>query len=377
MPDPETLYVHVPFCVVKCGYCDFNSYAIEDGAEHDRFLSALDREFANQQIARRVPSVFVGGGTPTYLDAGRFDRLLEIVGNHIDLERCPEVTIEGNPESCEEAKLRAARAAGVNRLSLGVQSFDATSLEFLERRHRAGDVERAVDAARAAGFENLSLDLIYGLPGQTVEQWSSDLDRALSLEPDHLSCYQLTYEPGTRLTKSLGEGQFEPIGEDAEAAMFALTHERLAEVGFQAYEVSNFAGRGGSCRHNLHYWAQGDYLGVGPGAASHRRGWRRTNLKPLEAWCSAVERGLPAAGDAELLTVEQQLGEALWLGLRTLDGADLGRLRDRFGVRAVKRIEPRVDQYLEQDLLQREGERLALQSHALPLADAISEAFLD
>ncbi len=376
MTDRTSLYVHIPFCVVKCGYCDFNSYAIEDPAAHRRFVSALDRELRTARPPRNPWTVFLGGGTPTYLTDESFARLFEVLTSHIDLAECQEVSMEANPESVSATKATIARQAGVDRISLGVQSFDPARLRFLDRAHDVAAVERAVSVFRDAGFSNLSLDLMFGLPGQTLPQWTSDLERALELRPDHISCYNLTFEPGTRLEHARRQGKVQPNDDRVDAELFQWTRRRLRDGGYEAYEISNFAGRGGPCLHNDHYWLQGDYVGVGPGASSHRAGWRGTNAKPLEAWAGAVERGLSGTAEAEFLTPSQRLGEALWLGLRRRDGIDLDALRERLRIDLDPNRDALIESMVEQGHLRRDGTTIRLAESSLLQADRIAAEFL-
>lgn len=378
--DGTTLYVHVPFCVVKCGYCDFNSFADPSTDAHDRFLAALDAELALVRGGAALltpPTVFVGGGTPTYLDPARFERLFAILARHVDLGAAVEVTIEANPESLTVEKARIARAAGVTRFSVGAQTFDAARLQFLDRAHDADGVRRAVAALREVGADNLSVDLMFGLPGQTPAEWRADLDAALALGPDHLSCYNLTPEPGTRLTRDIRQGRVTMNDPDVDLELFLLTRSVLGDAGFAAYEVSNFAGGGGPCRHNDHYWLQGDYEGVGPGAASHRQGRRATNLKPLHAWAEAVERGdRPEGSDVEQLDAEQRAAEAIWLGLRRRDGVDLGQIEARTAFEATVMFDRAAQPWFEREWLRRDGDRLVMTAAGLPFADTIAESFL-
>lgn len=359
---PPSLYVHVPFCVVKCGYCDFNSFTADGEAPLDRFLAALAAELARTTLAEPPVTVFIGGGTPSYLDPPRLARLFEILARHVDLHACAEVTMEANPESMSTEKAAIALAAGVRRFSMGAQSFDDRFLRLLDRAHDGTRIERAFCELRAAGVENISLDLIFALPEQTLAQWEQDLERGLALQPDHLSCYSLTFEPGTRFTRDLRQGKLRASDEAVDAAMFRHTRTRLQAAGFDAYEVSNFAGRGGPCVHNDHYWLQGDYVGVGPGAASHRAGVRWTNLKPLEAWAGALERGLPPVGEAETLGPRQRAAEALWLGLRRRVGVPFAPIAARTGV------DPRDE--FRTVLAEFVGDGLATTDDALVLTDA-------
>jgi oxygen-independent coproporphyrinogen III oxidase len=370
-PEGTSLYVHVPFCVVKCGYCDFNSYVVEDDAVHDSFLDALDAELARVWPGGRPTTVFLGGGTPSLLDERRLGRLFEVVRRTVDLDACAEVTMEANPESFTLAKARLAHAAGVRRLSIGVQSFEPRHLAFLDRAHTAERAEEAFAAGRAAGFTNISIDLMFGVPGQTLAEWQSDLERALRLGPDHLSCYNLTFEAGTRLTRDMKRGLVTPNENADDAAMFEHTRTRLAAAGYDAYEISNFAGRGGPSRHNDHYWLQGDYVGVGPGASSHRAGVRWTSLKAVEPWAEAALAGLPTAASAETLRPRQRLGEALWLGIRRRDGVSLRAIEARLGVRADEALLAILARHRGAGLLTADPDVVRLTAAGLLVADRI------
>jgi len=371
-----SLYVHVPFCVVKCGYCDFNSYVVDDRAVHDVFLDALTAELRREWRHGTPVSVFVGGGTPSLLDPVRFARLFAAIAEVVPLRECAEVTVEANPESMTREKAEIARAAGVNRFSMGVQTFDPARLRFLDRAHSAERAEAAFAELRAAGAANVSVDLMFGIPGETLAQWQADLERALALQPDHLSCYNLTFEPGTRLHHDLEHGRVVTNDEEADRAMFVHTRERLAAAGFVAYEISNFAGRGGPCRHNDHYWLQGDYVGVGPGASSHRAGQRWTNLKPVEAWAKAALAGLPCAGSAETLRPRQRAAEAIWLGLRRADGVDLGVVAARTGVAAQVWFAEDIAAHRRAGWIDVDGDVLSLTPAGLLLADRVSGDYL-
>ncbi len=375
---PRSLYVHVPFCVVKCGYCDFNSYVVEDHEAHDRFLDALAAELAQRWPRGERPiSVFVGGGTPSLLSVDRLRRLFAIISERVDLDACPEVSMEANPESFTEDKARAARDGGARRLSIGAQTFHAHHLQALDRAHDAAGVERAFGAARAAGFENVSVDLMFGIPGETLDEWRSDLERALQLGTDHLSCYNLTFEPGTRFERDRRQGRVAPNPQEHDRAMFEHTRARLAQAGFEAYEVSNFAGRGGPCRHNDHYWLQGDYVGVGPGASSHRAGVRATNLKALDVWADAALAGLPCAGSAETLRPLQRAAEALWLGVRRTDGVDAAEVEARIGVPVMEQFAPIFARQQASGLVALEGSRVRLVGEGLLLADQVGGDYLE
>jgi len=369
-------YVHVPFCVVKCGYCDFNSYPAEGPAEVDRFLDGLHAELNLVPLPETAVSVFIGGGTPTYLDEGRLRRLFAITGQRLNLRGCAEVTMEANPESVTLEKARLALDAGVNRVSIGAQSFHPDHLAFLDRAHDADDTARAFDAFREAGFTNLSLDLMFSIPGQTIAQWETDLRRALAFDPDHLSCYNLTYEPGTRLTRDLGQGRVTRNPDEVDREMFLLTRQILSEAGFEAYETSNFAGRGGRSRHNDHYWLQGDYVGVGPGASDHRQGVRSTNLKPVHAWAESLQRGLRPTASAETLTPRQRAAEALWLGLRRREGVCLAQLTRRLSFPVREHWSGTLDRLAGQGLVRMEADQVSLTEDGQLFGNSVGEEFL-
>lgn len=373
-----SVYVHVPFCVVKCGYCDFNSWRPDGTEPLDRFLVALEQELQQTALPAAPVSVFIGGGTPTYLDEVRFAQLCELLSTHLDLTSVPEVSMEANPESVTAAKIEAALASGIRRFSMGVQSFHADHLRFLDRAHSADDARRAFGVLRTAGAKNVSLDLIFGLPDQSLEEWQSDLEQALQLDPDHLSCYHLTFEPGTRLTRDVRQGRVQPGDEDLALAMFAWTRNTLVAAGFDAYEISNFAGRGGPCLHNDHYWLQGDYAGFGPGASSHRQGVRTTNYKALDRWADALDLGHPPIAEAETLTPLRRAGEALWLGMRRRAGVQVEAVVARLDAPEIETTLMAIaEPLLAAGWVARDSAgALALTDQGVLQADTVGEAFL-
>jgi len=371
-----TLYVHVPFCVVKCGYCDFHSYVEPDETVHDRFLVALREELKLAWRDRRPRSVFLGGGTPSLLDPARLATLLQLLDEQVDLNACAEVSMEANPESITTEKAKIALEHGVRRFSMGVQTFHAHHLRFLDRAHSGERAEQAFAELRAAGADNISIDLMFGLPGETEAEWASDLERALRLRPDHLSCYNLTFEPGTRLHRDLQRGIVSPNDQEVDRAMFLHTRERLRGEGFHAYEVSNFAGRGGACQHNDHYWLQGDYVGIGPGASSHQAGVRWTNLKATEAWAQAALAGLPCAASAETLRPLQRACEAVWLGIRRTEGIDLQAIEHRIGVALIATSAALRERHLRAGWVTFDGRILRLTDEGLLMADQVGGDYL-
>ena len=327
---PIAVYVHIPFCPTKCGYCDFNSYAGSSDAVVERTVAAQVAEIQRSPWRGRPAStIFFGGGTPTFLAERQLLSIFEaVLEAHPPLPDC-EITSEANPGTVDAAKFAAMRTAGFNRVSLGAQSFLDTDLITLGRVHRAGEIERAVDLAREAGFENLNLDLMFALPNQGVHAWNSNLDRALALSPEHLSLYCLTLEPSTPFYKRHLHGELRVPDEDVQATMYDTCLARMADAGFEQYEISNFAKPGRACRHNLAYWHGIEYAGYGPGAVGcvqSEAGLRRyTNLKLPERFANAVESGETIFFEEEVLGQTERTMEAIMLGLRLNEGLDLGR----------------------------------------------------
>ena len=372
------LYVHTPFCKVKCGYCDFNSFARTPDSPVAAFLDAFEREL--QLLPGRIAprTIFIGGGTPTLLTEAELARLLDAIRRRIDESQLSEFTTEANPESVTRDKAELLRSHGVNRVSVGAQTFDPERLRFLDRPHGPEAIGAAVATLRAAGFANLSIDLIFGLPGQTLAAWDQDLELALALNTEHLSCYNLTFEPGTALHSAMQRGQIAANDEELDRELFLHTRARLLAAGFQAYEVSNFARSGHACQHNVNYWRGGDYFGLGPGAASHRAGVRSTNVRPVTTYNRHLSHGLPATDTAETLTPRQRLAEAAWLGLRLEEGISLPELTRRFGLDATAQLTRPLDRHRQQGLLAVAPDgRVTLTSPGLLLADAVAGDLLE
>lgn len=377
-PEALALYLHFPFCARKCAYCDFTSHVPTPG-EAVRYLSALRLEIARAAVgtaACPIPSVYFGGGTPTLYPVSDLAGVIDLIRASYALDPSAEITCEANPGTVDEAYLRALREAGVNRLSLGVQSFDEAELRLLGRLHDAAAARAAVRAARAAGFTNLSLDLIAGLPGQSPAAWRRNLDAALALEPEHLSCYGLSIPPGTALARCVASGEVSPLGESVAAEIWELNVTCLAGAGCEHYEISNYARPGFRCRHNLTYWQGGDYLGLGVSAASYRAGRRWTNLADTEAYVQCLEAGGSPALPGESLPPRERLGERLMLALRLADGADLPALRGEFGAPALAALEPTARQMAAAGLLLCEPDRWRPTRLGMLLNNQLALAFL-
>jgi oxygen-independent coproporphyrinogen-3 oxidase len=337
MPGTISLYLHIPFCRRKCLYCDF--YSVEAPGPVEGFLTALSREMALAaagQAAAEIATIYLGGGTPSLLAAEQIGDVLDDVRRHWMLRADAEITLEANPGTLTDETLQGLRRVGVNRLSLGVQSFHDPLLRRLGRIHDRAEALRAVAMARAAGFDNLGLDLISAIPGQTVAQWEEDLRTAVGLGPQHVSAYTLTIERHTPLGRMVGAGEVRPAATETEAAMLERTMAILAAAGYQHYEVSNYARPGFPCRHNLAYWSHANYLGLGPSAHSFRRedGWararRRWNVADLGAYCARLADDRQPVDSEEALGKQELFGERILLELRT-GRLDLGRLARDFG----------------------------------------------
>ena len=324
------LYIHFPYCVSICSYCDFDRQATGFGAI-PRYLEAVRAEIALQEH-RSVHSIFLGGGTPSLIEPAQVESLLATARQNFDVEPGCEITLEANPGECTTEHLGAIRRGGVNRLSIGVQSLDDDTLARLSRRHSACDAREAVRAARAAGFDNVSLDFMLGLAGMTLDSWRETLEAALELRPDHLSCYILTVDERVPMGRDVARGRIQLPDDDQIADQYDLTARTLAAAGFEQYEVSNWALPGRASRHNLTYWRDEPYIGVGAGAAGWLDGVRTKNTPSPRRYIASVARGAPERIELERPDRSTRMRDALALGLRLREGIDPSRFQSRLGV---------------------------------------------
>ena len=371
------MYVHVPFCAVRCGYCDFNTYTAAElgaapGASQTSYVAAALQEIA---LARRVlgprtvTSVFVGGGTPTLLASDTLVTLLGAIRETFGLAEGAEVTTEANPESVTPESLAALRAGGFTRMSFGMQSAVPHVLRTLDRVHTPGRAAQAVAEARAAGFDDVSLDLIYGTPGESLDDWRTSLDAALAAEPDHVSAYALIVEDGTPLARRIRRGELPAPDDDDLADKYVMADELLGNAGYDWYELSNWARPGHPCRHNLAYWRSTDWWGIGAGAHSHVGGVRWWNVKHPAAYAERLASSRSPGHAREVLTGDQRRAEQVLLEIRLADGLPESRLL------ASERA--RVDDLAARKLLVRDGGRLVLTLEGRLLADAVVRDLLD
>ncbi len=378
----DGLYVHIPFCFHKCHYCDFYSITRQSEERMTRFVDLILREADRWLQDRPGPTpcprtVFFGGGTPSLLPAPAMSRLIAGLRQRFDFSGLEEWTIEVNPATAEADYCRMLRSGGVDRLSFGAQSFNTAELAALERHHDPADVARSIRLARDAGFERLNVDLIYAIPGQSLESWLDSLEQAVSLMTGHLSCYGLTYEPNTPMAVKKRLGQFRAAPEELELEMFHATRHRLEEAGLAAYEISNFAIPSQACRHNLLYWNGGNYIGLGPSAASHVEGWRWRNRPHLREWEQAIESDALPAIDIETLTPSRRLGELAMLNLRLAVGLNFAEFTGRTGREAREVFADPIQRLTRHGLLLADSTALRLTNRGLEVADAVAAEFLD
>ena len=369
----RALYIHWPFCLRKCPYCDFNSH-VRDAVDADAWRRALLADLRHEAAAAdREPleSVFFGGGTPSLMPPAVAAALLDEAERLSGFAAGIEITLEANPSSVEAANFAELAAAGVNRVSLGLQALDDAALRFLGRLHSASEGLAALDTAQAV-FGRVSFDLIYARPGHTAGEWQAELARALALGTGHLSLYQLTIEPGTRFATDVRQGAFAPLADDPAADLFALTRELTDAAGLPAYEVSNHARPGEESRHNLAYWRYRDYVGIGPGAHGRRGGMATRRHKKPENFLEAVARNGHGLAEERALGAREQAAEALLMGLRLREGIDPAALALRFGLDAAEIAETGRLAFLQSlGLVWRDRGRIGVTPDGMPVLDAL------
>lgn len=369
----RALYIHWPFCLAKCPYCDFNSH-VRDSVDLDSWQQALLADMRHEaRVAggESLTSIFLGGGTPSLMPPALVKALLEEAQRLWGFAEGVEITLEANPSSVEASKFADLASAGINRVSLGLQALDDETLHFLGRLHDAAEGLAALDVAQKA-FARVNFDLIYARPGQRPADWHAELARAISLGTTHLSLYQLTIEPGTRFETMVRQHEFEPLDDEHAADLFELTQALTASAGLLAYEISNHARQGEESRHNLAYWRYQDYCGIGPGAHGRRGGTATVRHRKPENWLSAVARNGHGIAEERPLSAREQASEALLMGLRLAEGVDLAQLAARFGLSPTDLHDgPRSSLYQRQGLVWFEGSRMGLTPAGMPLLDAL------
>ncbi len=380
-PPPAGIYIHIPFCAQKCLYCDF--YSVTDLSLQDAFIKALEQEIAATKSRLLFDSLYIGGGTPSLLPARQIGRIIACIYRQFNLDASAEITLEVNPGTVTRETLKAFRESGVTRLNIGVQSFQDDSLRWLGRLHSALEAKNAILWARTAGFDQIGMDLIYGIPGQSRHMWTADLHQAISLYPEHLSCYMLTCEPDTPLDRMRQRKEFTAMPDEDVCGLFETTVAELAENGYPLYEISNFARKDSEnphinrSRHNQKYWSGAAYLGFGPAAHSFLCPVRYRNHRNIGTYLADAENGRLPVAEKETLTLQQQLMEMVFLGLRTREGISTQQFDDKSG---------RSFETLYQDLLTDPElkaffgltpERCALTLQGMIFLDSIAAMFVD
>ena len=373
MPISLALYIHWPFCVSKCPYCDFNSH-VRETVDDDAWRAALLADMAYEAAltpGRKLTSIFFGGGTPSLMLPSTVAALIDAAAQHWGFADNIEITLEANPSSVEAARFADLAVAGVNRVSLGLQSLHDAALAFLGRAH---SVVESLDALAVAQhhFGRVNIDLIYARPAQTAGQWEAELRRALSFGTDHVSLYQLTIEPGTRFETLVRTGHFIPADDDDAATLYEITGQMTSAAGIPAYEISNHAKPGSESRHNLSYWRYDDYIGIGPGAHGRRLNFATQRHKKPENFLSAAERNAHGISSEDRLDAATRATESLLMGLRLAEGISLSRLSDRTGITSDNLLDIHaVDKIAQLGLIRRDGDHVTVTPQGMPLLDAI------
>lgn len=375
------LYIHIPFCVRKCAYCDFLS-GPSDAETIDRYVTALTEEIrAYQAIAQEylVTTMFLGGGTPSVLTGEQMERILLALGETFSIEEDAEISMEANPGTVTTEKLAAYKAAGINRISFGLQSVNNEELKRLGRIHTYEEFLESYDMARKCGFENINVDLISAIPGQTAESWEQTLEKVISLHPEHISAYSLIIEEGTPFAKLYGEeseGEKELPGEEEERAIYQRTGELLRKAGYHRYEISNYAKEGRQCRHNLGYWERKNYLGMGLGASSLLENVRYTHTDQLEYYIENASDLALIEREREVLSIQEQMEEYMFLGLRKMEGISAKTFAQEYGKNIEDVYGKVLDDMLEKGLMIQDEDMYRLTDRGIDISNYVMSEFL-
>lgn len=374
----KAAYIHIPFCEHICHYCDFNKVFLK-GQPVDEYLDALEEEIRltlEKHPAEPLHSIFVGGGTPTSLSEKQLQRLLFSIKKYLPLEQDAEFTFEANPGDLSDEKFRVLFEGGVNRLSFGVQTFDNQLLKAIGRTHRAKDVLTSIEKAKKVGFENISVDLIYSLPNQTLEGFKETLQTALSLDIQHYSGYSLIIEPKTVFYNQMRKGKLPVPGEDAEAEMYSLLMEQMQLAGFQQYEISNFAIPGYESKHNLTYWNNEEYYGFGAGSHSYVAGERIANHGPLKKYMDPIWNGTLPSHNIHKVENNEKWEEEMFLGLRKIEGISVDHFIQKFGVDPLSLFKEEIDSLQSRDLIILQDDKIALTKKGRFLGNEVFQSFI-
>jgi putative oxygen-independent coproporphyrinogen III oxidase len=371
----KAAYIHIPFCHHICHYCDFNKVFMK-GQPVDDYLESLEKEMSLSVNNQVLETVFVGGGTPTALNEIQLEKLVSAINRQLHMDANTEYTFEANPGDLSKEKLAILKNAGVNRLSFGVQTFNDELLKKIGRSHRAKDVFESIENAKAAGFDNISIDLIYSLPGQTKQDFIDSIQTALGLGLVHYSGYSLIIEPKTVFYNLLQKGKLLLPGEDAEAEMYETLMEQMENSGLRQYEISNFAVPGYESRHNLTYWNNEEYYGFGAGAHGYVNGIRQSNYGPLKKYMDPLSNGELPIMDAHKVTTEEKMEEEMFLGLRKAEGVSIRHFAEKFGKDPLKLFAGQISDWSAKGLLKTDGERIFLTRQGRLLGNEVFQSFI-
>ena len=375
LPDRHAgIYLHIPFCERKCLYCDFYSVPFDDKA-YARYINALFTEISIASQSNygefSYDTIFLGGGTPSLMSAGIIAGVLENLSDKFNIENKTEITMECNPSSLSDEKIEGYSRCGINRISLGIQSFDYRQLQNLGRLHTSDEAIGKFSDLREAGFKNISVDLIYGLPEQTLSEWRADLEKAMALKPEHISAYNLIIESGTEFDRLFQMGTLDLPDDETQGEMYDFLNQILCENGYGRYEISNFAKPGFECRHNIKYWTGMPYLGMGPSAVSFDGQKRRKNFADLEAYIISAESGNDTPSETEIIDRETGIREAIMSGLRIARGVSLENLKDRFDYDLMQEKRRAIDALLAEKMIDLENGFIRLTEKALFISDSV------
>jgi oxygen-independent coproporphyrinogen III oxidase len=371
---PQAAYVHVPFCHHRCPYCNF-TVAVDRSDWIERYLRCIETELRSLGSSQPVNTIFIGGGTPTLLESNALERLLESIARYLPLNQNGEWSIEANPNDLTDSKCQLLKAVGINRVSLGGQSFDDAKLQQLGRSHTGQSLIESIQRCQSF-FNNVSLDLIFGVPQESLATWKADLDRAISLDLQHISTYGLTYEKGAKFWSQLQKGELHPVGEMDELEMYNYAIEFLASAGFEHYEVSNFARPSFRCRHNQTYWNLDPWFAFGPGAAGFANRTRTINHRSTSKYLQLIEEGLSPIVETENIDWAQWTRERFVFGMRQLQGVDLSRLLSEGEPQSLLEVQNAIERHIASGWLIREGSMVRLTLHGLALSDSLWPDYL-
>ena len=370
-----SLYIHIPFCISKCIYCDFNSIVMKSQIV-DEYLNGIENELQAINGKYSFTTVYIGGGTPTVLNEIQLSKLLDIISKHVDVFNLKEYTIEVNPGTLNDEKILALKNSCIDRISIGIQSFNDKYLKLLRRIHTAKEAKDVFSSLREKGFENISIDLIYGYPAQTLNEWKTDLRECFILGPEHISAYCLTYESGTPLVGIMDSGKLKRLSEEEELNMYEYTNDFLGNEGYRHYEISNFAKPGKECKHNTVYWENREYIGIGAGAFSYINGERYCSIKNVKEYISAVKSKKNLIYFSEKLPQEKRASEILIMALRMTSGISKKEFFNRSGYNLTELFGTQLNVLAQAGLINFDDERIKLTRKGLSLADSVMVKFV-